>query len=166
MGTTQISTPPGLPVQARHQPRVPGFARAPVPRAFEPDLVAQVAAPRKYGIVIEEYDCRDGQVVGATSIATPRATPTEFHGVFHGCGSRRTTWSRRSSSIARRGRVARLQQFRFEDLGGGRTSLAARSVFQSVEARDAMVESGMEIGLNEGYGRLDDLVARLLQPVH
>ena len=35
------------------------------------------------------------------------------------------------------------------------------SVYQSVEARDAMVESGMESGLNEGYERLDELVARL-----
>jgi hypothetical protein len=34
-------------------------------------------------------------------------------------------------------------------------------VFQSVEARDAMVASGMERGLSEGYERLEELVGRL-----
>lgn len=36
------------------------------------------------------------------------------------------------------------------------------SVYQSVEARDAMVASGMESGMNDGYNRLDELLARLV----
>ena len=39
------------------------------------------------------------------------------------------------------------------------------SVYQSVEARDAMIAGGMEDGVNDGFDRLDDLLARLRQPV-
>ena len=33
------------------------------------------------------------------------------------------------------------------------------SVYQSVEARDGMISSGMEYGVNEGYEKLDELLA-------
>ena len=35
-------------------------------------------------------------------------------------------------------------------------------MFQSVEARDAMVQSGMAEGMNEGYDRLDEVLAKLV----
>jgi len=38
------------------------------------------------------------------------------------------------------------------------------SVFQSVEARDAMVAAGMEGGVEEGYQRLDELITQTLAP--
>jgi hypothetical protein len=40
--------------------------------------------------------------------------------------------------------------------------LHGHSVFQSVQARDAMVESGMEGGLSEAYERLDELIPKLV----
>ena len=46
----------------------------------------------------------------------------------------------------------------FEDLGDGRTRLRGRSIGRTVEGRDAMVESGMEKGMVEGYDRLETLV--------
>jgi uncharacterized protein YndB with AHSA1/START domain len=51
-----------------------------------------------------------------------------------------------------------------EDLGGGRTRVRSHSVFMSVEDRDAMIENGMADGVEDGYNRLDDLLATL-QPV-
>jgi hypothetical protein len=48
----------------------------------------------------------------------------------------------------------------FEDLGG-RTQVVNQSIFQSIEARDGMVDSGMEIGVNEGYERMNELMAAL-----
>ena len=45
------------------------------------------------------------------------------------------------------------------DLGDGRTRLEGMSLFESVDARDAMIASGMEIGVNEGYEKLDELLA-------
>jgi uncharacterized protein YndB with AHSA1/START domain len=38
----------------------------------------------------------------------------------------------------------------------GKTTITATSVFDSVEARDAMIDSGMESGAAESYDRLDE----------
>jgi uncharacterized protein YndB with AHSA1/START domain len=43
----------------------------------------------------------------------------------------------------------------------GVTTVRTNSVFQSVEARDAMVDSGMADGMSQGYERLDELLAKL-----
>jgi uncharacterized protein YndB with AHSA1/START domain len=47
----------------------------------------------------------------------------------------------------------------FEDCGGGRSRLRGRSVGRTVQGRDAMVDSGMEHGMAEGYDRLEALLA-------
>jgi len=47
----------------------------------------------------------------------------------------------------------------FEDLGDGRTKVTTRSRFDTTEDRDGMLSSGMEIGMNETYERLDELLA-------
>jgi uncharacterized protein YndB with AHSA1/START domain len=48
----------------------------------------------------------------------------------------------------------------FEDLGAGRTRLVATSVVESIEARDGMLASGMEVGINDGYAKLDQMLAQ------
>lgn len=52
-----------------------------------------------------------------------------------------------------------LERLHLEDLGDGRTRLTATSLCDSFEARDAMVASGMETGIREGYEKLDALLA-------
>ena len=47
----------------------------------------------------------------------------------------------------------------FEEFQGGRTKIKIQSVFKTVAARDVMIQSGMEGGLNEGYARLDAILA-------
>ena len=54
-----------------------------------------------------------------------------------------------------------LETSRFEALPGGRTRLTSQSVFQSVEDRDGMIQSGMESGTVESYERLDEILERL-----
>ena len=49
----------------------------------------------------------------------------------------------------------------FEERDGG-TIVRSNSVFQSVEARDAMYGSGMADGMNQGYERLNELLAKLV----
>jgi len=51
-----------------------------------------------------------------------------------------------------------LEKLAFEDLGTGRTRLTATSLVDSFEARDAMIASGMEHGIREGYEKLDALL--------
>jgi len=52
-----------------------------------------------------------------------------------------------------------LERLTFEDLGGGRTRLTATSLVDSFADRDAMLASGMETGVVEGYERLDEVLA-------
>jgi hypothetical protein len=71
-----------------------------------------------------------------------------------------------------------LQTFEFEGYPGhvsldhltleerdGRTIARIHSVFQSVEDRDGMVQSGMEGGMSEGFDRLDEVLAELTAKV-
>jgi hypothetical protein len=48
----------------------------------------------------------------------------------------------------------------FEDLGDGRTRMRQTSVVESLEVRDAIIASGMESGVLEGYAKLDALLAQ------
>ncbi|NLG46440.1 SRPBCC domain-containing protein [Gordonia sp. (in: high G+C Gram-positive bacteria)] len=52
-----------------------------------------------------------------------------------------------------------LETLRFVDLGDGRTRLEAQSLCDSIESRDAWLRSGMEVGVDQGYAKLDRLLA-------
>jgi uncharacterized protein YndB with AHSA1/START domain len=45
-----------------------------------------------------------------------------------------------------------------DDLGGGRSRLRTQSLVDSFATRDAWLRSGMEIGLNDGYAKLERLI--------
>ncbi|HKT84289.1 MAG TPA: SRPBCC family protein [Solirubrobacterales bacterium] len=51
----------------------------------------------------------------------------------------------------------------FEEIAPDRTRLVITGNFKSVEARDGMLRSGMEKGVNEGYEALDRLLVQLVQ---
>jgi uncharacterized protein YndB with AHSA1/START domain len=53
-----------------------------------------------------------------------------------------------------------LEKLVLEDLGDGRTRLTSTSLCDSFADRDAMLASGMEVGVVEGYQRLDEVLAR------
>ena len=127
-------------------------------RAFtDPELLVQWLGPRALTMSIDRYDVRDG---GTWRFVHRDADGNEygFHGVFHGTPS--------PDGIVRTfefegapGHVS-LESATFEERGG-KTLLRQNAVYQSVEARDGMVQSGMESGVNEGMERLDELLARL-----
>jgi uncharacterized protein YndB with AHSA1/START domain len=52
-----------------------------------------------------------------------------------------------------------LETMTFEDLGDGMTRMHAQSLVDSFEARDQWLASGMETGVNDGYAKLDTLLA-------
>ncbi len=54
-----------------------------------------------------------------------------------------------------------LETLRFEDLGDGRTRLHAQSLVDSFEGRYQWLASGMQTGVDEGYAKLDSLIATL-----
>ena len=156
MGTTEITAEPGTPIIDITRE----FAASPelLFRAHtEPDLLAQWLGPRDLTMTVDHLDARHG---GTWRYSSREADGTEhgFRGVFHGTpspGGIVQTFEYEGAP----GHVS-LESLTFESRGAT-TLLRARSVFQSVEARDAMIRSGMEQGLNEGYDRLDELFARL-----
>ena len=62
------------------------------------------------------------------------------------------TWEGQPDGVA-------LETLTFEDLGDGRTRLHAQSLVDSFDGRDAWLASGMEVGVNEGYAKLDKVLA-------
>lgn len=56
-----------------------------------------------------------------------------------------------------------LETTRLESLGKDRTRITVQSVFQSVQDRDGMVQSGMEMGVKDCHENLDTLLASLQQ---
>lgn len=51
-----------------------------------------------------------------------------------------------------------LDTMTFEDLGDGWARMHSQPLLDSFEARAGMLESGMEVGVNEGYEKLEALL--------
>lgn len=157
MGITRISAPAGLPfIDVEREFDAP---RDLLYRAWtEPELMVQWLGPRKYRMDVEVYELRDGGRYRYTH--TDEAGNVHgFRGVFHGAPSPDHMVQTFEYEGAP-GQIS-LDALTLEDLAGGRTRARTHSSFQSVEARDAMIEAGMEGGMNEGFDRLDELVDRL-----
>jgi uncharacterized protein YndB with AHSA1/START domain len=132
---------------------------APVSKVFrahvDPDLFAQWNGPRSGKTRIDHFDCRTG---GAWRyVHAFDGGEAAFHGSFHEVRPdelivQTFTWEGEPDGVA-------LEKLWFEDLGGGRTRLTSTSLVDSFADRDAFVASGMEVGVREGYERLDELVA-------
>jgi uncharacterized protein YndB with AHSA1/START domain len=157
VGTTKITAEPGTPFIEM----VREFD-APVELLYrahtEPELLKRWLGPAKYEMTIEEYDVRDGGRWHYTH-RDEAGNAYAFHGVFHGDPS--TSGMLQTFEFEGAPGHVSLDALTFER-HGDRTILRVRSVHQSVAARDAMIAGGMAGGVNEGYDRLDTLVAELV----
>ena len=122
----------------------------------EPDLVRQWMGPRSVDMNIEEWDCRTG---GSYRYAAGHngEEVARFYGSFHEArpGERLVqtfTWEGMPDGVS-------LETMTFEPLEGGRCRIVSVSVVDSMEAQAGMMASGMEVGINEGYEKLDELLA-------
>jgi uncharacterized protein YndB with AHSA1/START domain len=121
----------------------------------DPELFARWNGPRSLSTRIEHHDCRTG---GSYRYVMHReGEEFGFRGCFHEVRPSELivqtfTYEGMPDGVA-------LERLEFEDLGNGRTRLTATSLVDSFEARDAFVASGMEVGVREGYQRLDELLA-------
>ena len=122
----------------------------------DPDLVTKWLGPRSLQMRIGHYDCRTG---GSYRYKHVRGTDEfGFHGSFHEVRPNELivqtfTFDGQPDEVA-------LERMVFTDLGDGRTRLTSTSLVDSFEARDAILASGMESGVVEGYERLDEVLAR------
>jgi uncharacterized protein YndB with AHSA1/START domain len=157
VGTTRITAEAGTPfIDIERE-----FAASPALlfRAHtEPDLLVQWLGPRDLTMTVDRIDVRHGGTWRYVH-RDPGGGQHGFRGVFHGTPSPADGIVQTFEYEGVPGHVS-LEALTFE-ARGDTTLVRVRSVFQSVEDRDAMIRSGMEQGLNEGYDRLDELFARL-----
>lgn len=151
--TVQISAPEGLPfitIVREFDAPVAAVWRAHV----EPELVRRWLGPNGYETRIDAFDIRRGGHYRYVQLAD--GEEYAFNGVVHAADEHR----RIVQTFEYEGfpDVVSLDTTRFESLEGGRTRLTGTSVFPSVEARDGMLQSGMETGVREGYERLDAIL--------
>ena len=118
------------------------------------ELFVRWNGPDGMETTIQVWDARTGGSWRYTPDAARTATPSTAASTR----SAPTGSCRRSPSTAYPDGVA-LETITFEDLGDGRTRLHALSLCDSFEGRDMMLASGMEVGVHEGYAKLDGLLA-------
>ena len=132
-----------------------------VHRAFlEPELIVQWLGPRKYRMTLDKWDARPGGEY--RYVHGNDEGQFAFHGVFHSTNIDNMVQTFEFEGWP--GHVS-LEQIVIEDIGGGRSRVRGHSVYQTVADRDGMVESGMSEGMDDGYNRLDELLANLALPV-
>lgn len=120
---------------------------------LDPELYAQWVGPNDVTTVLDVWEARTG---GSWRMRNIRGGEEySFHGCFHDVTEDRIvqtfTWDAMPENVS-------LETLWFEDLGDGRTRLHAQSLVDSFEARDGWLESGMEVGVNDGYAKLDALL--------
>lgn len=120
----------------------------------DPEAIPQWWSPAKYTTTVDYMDAEDG---GGWRFISKDSDGNEFpfRGVFHEVKAPERIIQTFEFELAP-GHVA-LETMQLEERDG-RTFMTSTSVFQSVEDRDGMLETGMEEGLRESYVRLDELL--------
>ena len=122
----------------------------------DPELFAQWTGPKGMQMRIDRYDCRTGG--SYRYVMSQDGEEYAFNGAFHEVRANELI----VQTFAFEGMPddVALERLVLEDLGGGRTRLTSTSLCDSFEGRDGFVASGMEVGVTEGYAKLDELLAR------
>jgi uncharacterized protein YndB with AHSA1/START domain len=121
----------------------------------DPELIVRWLGPRGMEMHIDRYDCLTG---GSYRYRHVRGEDEfGFHGSFHEVRPNELivqtfTYDGQPDAVA-------LERVIFTDLGDGRTRLTATSLVDSFAGRDAFLASGMDVGVREGYERLDETLA-------
>jgi uncharacterized protein YndB with AHSA1/START domain len=154
MAKTEIEVVPGK--QEIVMTRVFGATRELLFKAFAvPQLFAKWWGPRRLTNDIDRMDVRPG---GSWRVVQRDDAGHEFafHGVYHDVVSPQRMVQTFEFEGAP-GHVL-LQTATFEEVEAG-TMLTLKSIFESVEDRDAMVQAGMESGARDSMERLAELLA-------
>jgi uncharacterized protein YndB with AHSA1/START domain len=119
----------------------------------DPALFAQWIGPSALETRVVDWDARSG---GSWRFVSHRnGEEYGFRGCFHDVRPDRIvqtfTFDGQPDEVA-------LETLWFEDLGDGRSRLRTQSLVDSFETRDAWLASGMEVGVNEGYAKLEEML--------
>ena len=155
MGTTHITAEPGVPTITMR--RAFDAPRELVYRAHaDPELLRQWMGPDRLEMRVDEYELRHGGRYRFVHIDED-GTEYAFRGVFHGEPSPEGGVLRTFEWEGLPGHVS-FETARFVERDG-RTVVESVSVFTSVEDRDGMIANGMQTGVDEGYAKLDVILA-------
>jgi uncharacterized protein YndB with AHSA1/START domain len=134
---------------------------APRERVFrawtDPDLYAQWIGPRSLTTKVTRWSARTGGEWAFVNLQDGQEVAS-FYGSFHEVRAPERlvwtfTWEGEPDGVS-------LEFTTFEELPGGRTRVTGVSVMDSFETREQVLASGMEVGVKEGYEKLDELLAR------
>ena len=147
----------------------PGQSYADISREFDAPVAAVFRAhadrdqfrewigPRALQTNIIEWDFRTGGRYRYEQ-TDPEGNAYTFNGVFHTV--RENELIIQTFEYEGAPDEVAVDTMRFEELPGGRSRLVDHSVVPSVEVLEGMMAQGMEYGMNEGYEKLDELLAR------
>lgn len=122
----------------------------------DPNLISQWWGPKEVTTIVDKMEAKKGGMWRFVHKA--KDVEYAFNGVYHDVVSpERVVQTFEFEPMA--GHVL-LETITFED-HGGKTKLISQSVFQSVEDRDGMLQSGMESGAAESNDRLDELLEKM-----
>jgi uncharacterized protein YndB with AHSA1/START domain len=151
---TQIIVDPDVPLV-----RIIREFDAPVEKVFrahtDPEIFKQWTGPNGYENEIETFDCRTGGSYRYKMSGD--GWEGWFRGSFHEV--RENSVIIQTFNYEDMPDGVSLDRIEFEDLGEGRSRVTSTSLVDSFEGRDAFIASGMEVGVNEGYQRLDAILA-------
>jgi uncharacterized protein YndB with AHSA1/START domain len=123
----------------------------------DPEFYVKWVGPSDIDTEVVHWDARTGGSYAYRSVRHGEKDGEEFafHGSFHDVTPTRIvqtfTYDGMPESVS-------LETMTFEDLGDGRTRLHSTSLLDSFESRDGMLASGMEVGIVDGYAKLDALL--------
>ncbi|CAN5142936.1 SRPBCC family protein [soil metagenome] len=129
-------------------------------KAFtDPALYVQWLGPTGYQMTLEQFEPWCG---GSYKYfhSDNDGNAYAFHGTFHEVlAPERIIGTFEFDGMPEKGNVE-FDTSKFTALPGDRTKLVIQAVYQSVQARDGMIRSGMERGITEGFNTLDEVLAK------
>ncbi len=119
----------------------------------DPQLFARWVGPETLRTRIDRWDARTGGSFRYVSVRD--GAEFAFRGCFHEIRPDRIvqTFTFEGSPDG-----VLLETLWFDDLGHGRARLRTQTLVDSFEARDSWLRSGMEIGIDEGYAKLERML--------
>ncbi|MGS2645655.1 SRPBCC domain-containing protein [Streptosporangium sp. LJ11] len=116
----------------------------------DPVVFAQWVGPDATAVRIEHWDASTGG--SWRYVSAHDGAEYGFHGCFHEVRPDRIV---QTFTFEGEPDGVMLTTLWLEDLGDGRTRLRTQSLVDSFEGRDAWLRSGMEVGVEEGYAKLE-----------
>ena len=124
----------------------------------DPKFIKQWLGPRNRVMKIDYYHSKSGGAYRYTIEDKNGKEIAAFNGAIHEVTvPERIIQTFEFEGLPERGHVT-LDCMTFEKLPGNRTKVTTHSVCRSQGDRDAMMASGMESGVNEGYEKLDEIL--------